>query len=189
MTEVVHSYDRIKIYDCSSIITTDDDRKASSYLTELIEKGKFITVPPGRQNLGCLFTDHGSLWDVYKISFIDSVSKYLNKEVTPISIVGWSYMSNEDLQGDRTKLWHIHWEETGSNERWISGLYLLQVQRDYPYSGTEFALSNNPKDQDTVFLDTKERHWNIYPSNMWHRPGIALGKDYRYIIAVDMLYR
>lgn len=188
MPEAVHSFDRIKSYDCSSYITKEDDSNASSYLLGLIEKGKFMTVPPGRQNFGCLFTDHGNLWDVYKTSFIKSVSEYLNKEITPLSLVGWSYMTNEDLQGDRTKLWHIHWDENDSNEKWISGIYLLQTQKDYPYAGTEFSLSGNDNDQNTVFLETKEQHWNIYPANMWHRPGIALGKDYRIVIAADLLY-
>jgi hypothetical protein len=30
--------------------------------------------------------------------------------------------------------------------------------------------------------------WNVYPSKMWHRPGITDSSEYRFVFAADMEY-
>jgi hypothetical protein len=186
--EELQSFDNIKSYNCSSYITKEDDYNAELYLSSLIKKGKIVTIPSGLHNFGCIFSDHGDFWNVYKTSFINSVFQYLNNDVEILKITSWAYMTNQKLQGDRSKLWHNHCSSNNSNRKWISGIYYLKAQADYQYTGTEFSLAENDNNCNSIFLENKERHWNIYPSTMMHRPGIAQGDNYRFVLSADLLY-
>lgn len=180
--------DKFKMYDCSSVISEEQENTAYQYLIDQMDNGKYITHCFGRQNIGCLFKHHGSVWDSYKKSFLNSVAGYLDKEINPIEFFAWCYITNEDLQGNRDRLWNLHWTPDGTDRKWISGLYYLKVQRDYNCSGTEFTIADINNDSDKFYTETLEKHWTIFPSDLWHRPGIALGKEWRIIIAADLLY-
>jgi hypothetical protein len=72
----------------------------------------------------------------------------------------------------------------------LSGIYYLHIPddvKDRDYCGTEIAPSglDNP---DRYFIRPCEFSWFIYPSEIWHRPGIAQSDKYRYIIAADLEY-
>jgi hypothetical protein len=66
-------------------------------------------------------------------------------------------------------------------------LHIPKDVADFDTCGTEMA-PNGPEGQGTFFVKPSYYTWLIYPSNIWHRPGIAQSKDWRFILAADIDY-
>jgi hypothetical protein len=121
------------------------------------------------------------------MSFLMSVFMYLGHEVKVSNMMAWSFMTNTDTQENRDSYWHHH-DKHGGNS--ISGIYYLHIPTDVEdrdTCGTEMA-PNGPEGDGKFFVRPTEYSWLIYPSNQWHRPGIAQSKDYRFILAADIQY-
>jgi hypothetical protein len=113
---------------------------------------------------------------------------YLGREVKITNTMAWSFMTNLSTAEDRNKLWHHHHHKPESNM--LSGIYYLHIPddvKDRDYCGTEFA-PNGLDDSDRYFVRPCDFSWIIYPSNLWHRPGITQSDKYRYVLAADLEY-
>ena len=55
-----------------------------------------------------------------------------------------------------------------------------------PGAGTEMAP--NGVDRERIFVRPTDFHWLVYPSDIWHRPGIVQSNQYRFILAADVEY-
>jgi hypothetical protein len=58
---------------------------------------------------------------------------------------------------------------------------------DFDTCGTEIA-PNGPEADGKFFVRPSYYTWLIYPSETWHRPGIAQSDNYRFILAADVDY-
>jgi hypothetical protein len=118
---------------------------------------------------------------------------FLGNEVRIKNIMSWVFMTNQEGQAneDKSDLWHNHHvsDNDGTTDT-VSGIFYVHIPKDvtdYNTAGTEFALSY-PNFDDTTFVTPKELTWIIYPSKLWHRPGISDSDDYRFVFAADMEY-
>jgi hypothetical protein len=57
-------------------------------------------------------------------------------------------------------------------------------QNDDDWISEKWLLDFN----DTTFVTPKELTWIVYPSKLWHRPGVSDSDDYRFVFAADMEY-
>jgi hypothetical protein len=64
----------------------------------------------------------------------------------------------------------------------------LRIPNDvinFDESGTEFTLSD-PEKNESFFVKPEYFTWVIYPSKVWHRPGICPSNTNRFVLAADM---
>ena len=115
---------------------------------------------------------------------------FLGREVRIKNIMAWSFMTNSEVVEDRDNYWHNHHlnDNNGSTDT-ISGIWYVHIPAtDNPdLTGTEFAM-DYPNFNDTFYLKPNQLTWNVYPSKLWHRPGITDSKEYRFVFAADMEY-
>jgi hypothetical protein len=72
----------------------------------------------------------------------------------------------------------------------MSGVLYLHIPEDVndrDYCGTEMA-PNGPNGEGKFFIRPSDFTWVVYPSNVYHRPGIVQSKDYRFVLAADVEY-
>jgi len=101
------------------------------------------------------------------------------------------FMTNNETQVDREDLWHNHHvsDNDGTTDT-VSGIWYVHIPKDITnqeLSGTEFSLNCPNRDND-FYLTPKDLTWIVYPSKLWHRPGITDSSEYRFIFAADMEY-
>jgi hypothetical protein len=97
-------------------------------------------------------------------------------------------MTNLSTAEDREKLWHHHHHKKNSNM--LSGVFYLKIPndvKDRDYCGTEMA-PNGLNGDGKFFVKPTDFSWLIYPSNKWHRPGIAQSTQWRFVLAADIEY-
>ena len=187
MHTIIDSNDTFKKYDFSSIITEDDNWQAMFVIKDIIDSGNYFDNSPKFQTKENIFARKEPVWLKYRMSFLMSVFMYLGHEVKVSNMMAWSFMTNTDTQENRDSYWHHH-DKHGGNS--ISGIYYLHIPTDVEdrdTCGTEMA-PNGPEGDGKFFVRPTEYSWLIYPSNQWHRPGIAQSKDYRFILAADIQY-
>jgi hypothetical protein len=187
MHTIIDSNDTFKKYDFSSIITEDDNWQAMFVIKDIIDSGNYFENSPKFQTKENIFARKEPVWLKYRMSFLMSVFMYLGHEVKVSNMMAWSFMTNTDTQENRDSYWHHH-DKHGGNS--ISGIYYLHIPTDVEdrdTCGTEMA-PNGPEGDGKFFVRPTEYSWLIYPSNQWHRPGIAQSKDYRFILAADIQY-
>jgi hypothetical protein len=102
-------------------------------------------------------------------------------------MMAWSFMTNTDTVGDRDSYWHHHDKHGGNSISGIMYLHIPSDVEDFDTCGTEMA-PNGPESDGKFFVRPSYGTWLLYPSRMWHRPGIVQSKDYRFIVAVDIQY-
>jgi len=185
MTQVIDANDVFKKYDFSSIITKDDDWSAMFIIKDIIDRGHYFENSPPFQTKENLFGRSEPIWLKYRMSFLMSVFMYLGHETKVSNMMAWSFMTNVDTQEDRERYWHHH-DKHGA--RSISGIYYLHIppDADFDTSGTEMA-PNGPEGDGKLFVRPTTGNWLIYPSEQWHRPGILTSKDYRFVLAADVI--
>ena len=184
---IIDSNEVCRKYDFSSIITEDDSWQAMYIIKDIIDKGDYFTNSPPFQTRENIFARAEPVWLKYRMSFLMSVFMYLGSERKVSNMMAWSFMTNIDTQENRDTYWHHH-DKHGTQS--LSGIMYLHVPpdvEDYDRSGTEMA-PNGPDGEGKFFLRPQPLSWFIYPSKMWHRPGILSSKDYRFIIAADISY-
>lgn len=187
---IIHDNHIVKKFDFSSIITQQDNDQACDIIKGIIDSGNYFTNSPRYQTKENLLGRPEPLWLKYRMSFLFSVFMYLGKEVKVGNMMSWSFMTNLDGAEERTKLWHDHWHPTMQGSKMLSGIFYLRIPddvKDRNTCGTEMAVGD-PRNQDYYFVTPTDFNWTIYPSNIWHRPGIVQSNQYRYIIAVDVEY-
>lgn len=178
-----------KCYDWNCLIDEQSRQRVCAVAKQGIDKGKFKIGRPKYQT-DWNFLENGTEDFInLKMSFIWSVCAFLSREVQIKKIESWCYVSNKEVEEDRDNLWHCH------NYSTISGIYYLHLpddKKDLERSGTEIATGgiNKVKNKivpiDPYFIPFKLGQWVIYPSSLYHRPGIIESSDNRFVIAADM---
>jgi len=188
--KLVDQNDLVKKYDFSSIITAEDNAQAIAIVQEIIASGNYFKNSPRFQTQENIFGRAESVWLKYRMSFLMSVFMYLGREVRVGNMMAWSFMTNLETAEDREKLWHDHWHPTQPDAKMLSGIFYLHIPadvKDRDYCGTELA-PNGVKSGNRYFVTPADYTWVIYPSNVWHRPGIAQSNEWRFVLAADIEY-
>ena len=188
--QIVDQNDLIKKFNFSSIITQKDNDTAIGIITDIIASGNYFTNSPKYQTKENIFARPESVWLKYRMSFLMSVFMYLGREVKVGNMMAWSFMTNLEGAEDREKLWHHHWHPTRPDAKMLSGIFYLHIPndvKDRDTCGTEMAPSGVHSDE-KYFITPTEFSWIVYPSQVYHRPGIVQSNQYRYILAVDVEY-
>jgi len=193
MIPVIDQDSIFKKFDFSSVITSDDTKYAINTIQQIINSGKYFKNSPLFQTEENLFKIQDPVWLKYRMSFLISVFMYLGREVQVSDMMAWSFMTNLAGQQDRDNLWHHHAQDVkeGSIVKKMSGIMYLHIPEDVTdrdTCGTEMA-PNGPTGDGKLFVRPSEYTWLIYPSKIWHRPGIVQSNNYRFILAADVKYR
>lgn len=190
MKTIIDQNNLIQKFNFLNIITEDDNQEACGIIKSIIESGNYFTNSPKFQTKENIFARSEPVWLKYRMSFLFSVFMYLGREVRVSNMMAWSFMTNLEGAENRENLWHHHWHPTNSNAKMMSGIWYLHIPDDVTnrdYCGTEMApdgVDSNNK----YYIRPKNGHWLIYPSNIWHRPGIVQSNQYRFVLAADVEY-
>jgi hypothetical protein len=172
-------------YDFGSVITSSDQDKAKNQIQQIIQSGQYFQNSPKYQTQVNLFGIQDDVWLKFRFSFIFSAFMYLGKEVSIHNLQAWSFMTNNEIEEDRSNLWHTHQYTPGKTT--VSGIYYLHIpgDADLATSGTEFAPNGIDRDERITATPTPYS-WIIYPGKLYHRPTPPQSKEYRFVIAADM---
>jgi hypothetical protein len=182
---IVDQNDLCRTYDFSSIITSADNDTAISTIKSIIDNGQYFKNSPPYQTQQNLFQLSDPVWLKYRMSFLMSVFMYIGREVKVSNMQAWSFMTNLSTVEDREKYWHNHDKHSGQSMSGIMYLHIPDDVKDWDTCGTEIA-PNGPVGSGKFFIRPKYFTWVIYPSTIWHRPGIVQSDQYRFILAADV---
>jgi len=188
--KIVENNEYIDLYDFSSLINQQDMDQLKTIVKSIIDSGNYFENSPKFQTKENLFSRQEPVFLKMRQSFIYSCFMFLGREVRIKNIMAWSFMTNSDVVEDRDKYWHNHHvnDNSGTTDT-ISGIWYVHIPKTLnpDLTGTEFAM-DYPKFDDTFYLKPNQLTWNVYPSKLWHRPGITDSKEYRFVFAADMEY-
>ena len=188
--QIVDQNDLVKKFDFSSVITQKDNDTAVGIITDIIASGNYFTNSPKYQTKENIFSRPEPIWLKYRMSFLFSVFMYLGREARVGNMMAWSFMTNLEGAEDREKLWHDHWHPTKPDAKMLSGIFYLRIPddvKDRNTCGTEMS-PNGVNGDGKYFVTPTDFNWIVYPSQVYHRPGIVQSNQYRYILAVDIEY-
>jgi len=183
---IVYENNLVKQFDFSSVITKNDNDTACKIIQQIISAGNYYENSPKYQTKENLFARPEAVWLKYRMSFLFSVFMYFGREVKVGNMQAWSFMTNLEGAEDRENLWHHH--QHVPEPQMMSGIFYLHIPKDVnnrDLCGTEIAW-NDPKTSETFFVKPSDFHWIIYPSKLWHRPGITQSNNYRFVLAADV---
>lgn len=187
---IIESNDVAKKFNFSSLISKQDDDAACTIIKQIIDSGNYYTNSPRYQTKENIFNRSETVWLKYRMSFLFSVFIYIGQEVKVFNMQAWSFMTNLEGAEDRDNLWHNHWHPKNPNSKMMSGIWYLKIPDDVEdrnTCGTEMA-PYGPQGNDKYFIKPTDGHWLIYPSDLWHRPGIVQSDNYRFVLAADVEY-
>lgn len=188
--KVIENNEYIDQYDFSSLINDRDMEDLKVIIKKIIDSGNYFHNSPKFQTKENLFARPEPIFLKMRQSFIYSCFMFLGREVRIKNIMSWSFMTNSAVVEDRSTHWHNHHisDNNGTTDT-LSGLWYvyIPITKTPELTGTEFGM-DHPTFQDTFFLKPNKLTWNIYPSKMWHRPGITDSDEYRFVFAADMEY-
>ena len=190
MHTVIDQNETFRKFDFSSVITPEDNQQAIQIIRDIIGSGNYYTNSPRYQTKENIFARTEEVWLKYRMSFLMSVFMYLGREAKVFNMQAWSFMTNLEGAEDREKLWHNHWNPKAPGSKMMSGIFYLHIPsdvKDIDYAGTEMA-PNGPEADGKYFVRPSFGQWIIYPSQMWHRPGIVQSNEYRFVLAADVEY-
>lgn len=180
----------VRKFDFSSFVTKQDDFDACEIAKRIIDAGGYFENSPKYQTKENIFARPEPVWLKYRMSFLTSVFAYIGHEVKVGNMMAWVYMTNKSGAEERKQLWHDHWHPTNPNAKMLSGIWYLNIPADamdQEHSGTEIA-PHGPEGEGKFFIRPHYGHWNIYPSETFHRPGIIQSEEYRFVLAADIEY-
>ena len=188
--KIIENNEYIDQYNFSSLINQDDMDQLKSISKEIINSGNYFENSPKFQTKENLFFRQDPVMLKMRQSFVYSCFMFLGREVRIKNIMSWVFMTSAKDSEDRDKMWHNHHvnDNDGTTDT-ISGIWYvhLPVTATPDLTGTEFAM-DYPVFNDTFFLKPNNLTWNVYPSKLWHRPGITDSDEYRFVFAADMEY-
>lgn len=189
--KIIERNEYIDVYDWSSLIKQEDNEQIKNIVKDIISSGNYFTNSPKFQTKQNLFAREENVFLKMRQSFIYSCFMYLSREVKIKNIMSWSFMTNNETVEDRDNLWHNHHisDNNGTTDT-LSGLWYVHIPKveNQEITGTEFSVNPAPNFEDTYFLKPNNLTWSIYPSKLWHRPGICNTAEYRFVFAADMEY-
>jgi hypothetical protein len=174
-------------YDYSSVITIADRDQAIQTIDKIIDNGNYFKNSPPYQTQENLFGRQEACWLKYRMTFLSSVFFYLGREARVSDMMAWCFKTNLSTVEDREKYWHHHHKHGAMGLSGILYLHIPDDVTDISTCGTELA-PNGPDGPDKFYVGPNEVTWNIYPSKIWHRPGIVQSNKYRYVLAADIVY-
>jgi len=195
----------LKKFSFKDILTKEDNDAAISVINKMVDEKNYFTKEvvfsknnviycnglPSYQTRENLLDRSEFIWQKIQSTFLTSCITYINKKIKIIQCSAWGFKTNNELAYDRDKYWHHH-HFRKENEKMISGIYYLHIPNYYnqntDISGTEFSLDGKEY-SDTVFVKPDYYTWLVHPSNLYHRPGIWSGDEYRYVLAADLVYQ
>ena len=187
---ILDSNEYIERYDFSSLINVNDNKELVSIAEQIIASGNYFTNSPKYQTKENLFFRQDPVMLKMRQSFIYSCFMFLGREVKIKNLMSWVFMTNSETTDDREQLWHNHHvsDNDGTTDT-VSGIWYVHIpQASNPeLTGTEFSMNWPERDAD-FYLKPKDLTWIVYPSKLWHRPGITDSKEYRFVFAADMEY-
>jgi hypothetical protein len=190
MTKIIKENDIFRKYDYSGLINPADNNNIIATVQEIIASGNYFdeTHSPKYQTKENIFARQTPTFLKIRMTFIMSCFFYLGREVKIKGINAWSFQTNVADNLERNRLWHHHHQDKTYPK--LSGIYYVHIPADEPNpetTGTEFATSADLKE--TFYITPKPYTWLIYPSDVWHRPGICTSQENRYVVAGDMQYQ
>lgn len=189
--KIIERNDYIDLYDWSSLIKQEDNDQIKTISKEIIDSGNYFTNSPKFQTKQNLFARQERVFLKMRQSFIYSCFMFLDREVKIKNIMSWVFMTNNETAEDRDNFWHNHHisDNNGTTDT-LSGVWYVHIPKveNLDIAGTEFSVNPRPNFEDTYFLKPNHLTWNIYPSKLWHRPGICDSREYRFVFAADMEY-
>ncbi len=188
--KIVEKTEYIDVYDWSSLIKQQDMDELKTVAKQIIDSGNYFQNSPKYQTKENLFARPEPVFLQMRQSFVYSCFMFLGREVKIKNIMSWVFMTSAKDAEDRNNMWHNHHinDNDGSTDT-ISGIWYVHIPltSNPELTGTEFAM-DYPNFNDTFFLKPNRLTWNIYPSKLWHRPGITDSDEYRFVFAADMEY-
>lgn len=189
--KVIEKNEYIDLYNWSSLITENDNQEIMRITNGIINSGGYFENSPKYQTKENLFARQEAVWLKMRQSFIYSCFMFLGKEVRIKNIMSWVFMTNAKTAEERDKLWHNHHvSDNNGTTNTVSGIWYVHIPltSNPEITGTEFSISGPPGFNDPFFLKPNNLTWNIYPSKIWHRPGITDSDEFRFVFAADMEY-
>ncbi len=175
--------DLVKSYDYSSLITDKDCKDAIACAQSIVDAGNYFKNSPPYQTQENVFSRAEPFWLKYRMTFLTSVFLYLGNEHKVSNMMAWVYMTDRKTQPDRNTLWHHH---NKHGMKGLSGILYLHVPASA--AGTEIA-PNGPEADGKFYIEPNSHTWNIYPSEVWHRPGLNPTDEFRFVLAADIGYQ
>jgi hypothetical protein len=185
MNTVIDSNDLCRKYDYSSLITATENDTAIGIINSIIESGNYFKNSPPYQTQENIFARQEPVWLKYRMTFLTSVFLYLGHEARVANMMAWSFKTNLSTVEDRDSYWHHHNKHSGQSLSGIMYLHIPEDVTDRDTCGTEIA-PNGPEGDGKFYIRPQYYTWVIYPSAVWHRPGIVQSNEYRYILAADV---
>lgn len=189
--KIIENNEYIDQYNFSSLITQDDNIELMRVAKHIIDSGEYFTNSPKFQTKQNLFARQEPVFLKMRQSFIYSCFMFAGREVRIKNMMSWIFMTNNETTENRDNMWHHHHisDNDGTTDT-LSGLWYVHIPKvnNQDLTGTEFSMSGPPKFDDTYFLKPNNLTWNVYPSKLWHRPGICDTSEYRFVFAADMEY-
>lgn len=188
--KIVETNEYIDQYDFSSLIKNEDNEQIKLISKQIIASGNYFQNSPKFQTKENLFGRHEPVFLKMRQSFIYSCFMFLGKEVRIKNIMSWVFMTSAKDCENRDNMWHNHHvNDNNSTTETLSGIWYVHIPTtsNPDITGTEFAM-DYPNFNDTFFLKPNNLTWNVYPSKLWHRPGITDSDEYRFVFAADMEY-
>ena len=189
--KIIDTHEYIDQYNWSSLINNDDNSQIMTTVKSIVDSGNYFTNSPKFQTKENLFVRQEPVFFKMRQSFIYSCFQYLGGEVRIKNIMAWCFMSSQLEIENRDDTWHNHHvSDNDGTTNTVSGIWYVHIPKNITNqdtAGTEFSLNNAPFN-DTFYLRPNNLTWNVYPSKLWHRPGIIDTNDYRFVFAADMEY-
>jgi len=188
--KIIENNEYIDQYNFSSLINQQYMDQLKSLSKEIIDSGNYFHNSPKFQTKENLFFRQDPVMLKMRQSFVYACFMFLRREVRIKNMMSWVFMTSAKDAEDRNNMWHNHHvsNNDGTTDT-ISGIWYVHIpQTSNPdLTGTEFAM-DYPNFNDTFFLKPNSLTWNVYPSKLWHRPGITDSDEYRFVFAADMEY-
>lgn len=189
--KIIDNSEYIDLYDWSSLIKQDDMDQLTTVVKQIIDSGNYFTNSPKFQTKENLFARQEQVFFKMRQSFIYSAFQFLGGEVKIKNMMAWCFMTSQNEVENRDDHWHTHHlGDNGGNTGTVSGIWYAHIPKtisNRDTAGTEFCM-DWPNKNDTFYLRPKDLTWVIYPSKIWHRPGIIDSDDFRFVFAADMEY-
>ena len=191
MHNVIDKNEYIELYNFSSLFTQADNDQLMVISKQIIDSGHYFKNSPKFQTQENLFGKTDPVFLKMRQSFIYSCFMFLGREVRIKNIMSWVFMTSAKDAEDRNNMWHNHHvsDNDGTTDT-LSGIWYVHIPKDVSnpeLTGTEFTLGA-PDQDPSFFLKPNDLTWNIYPSKLYHRPGITDSNEYRFVFAADMEY-
>jgi hypothetical protein len=187
---VIEKNEYIDLYNWASLIKEEDNKSLIDVTSKIIESGNYFQNSPKFQTKENLFARPEPVFLKMRQSFIYSCFMFLGREVRIKNIMSWVFMTSLKDSEPRDTLWHNHHvsDNDGSTDT-LSGIWYVHIPKtsNPDLTGTEFCM-DWPHKNDCFFLKPNSLTWNVYPSKLWHRPGITDSNEYRFVFAADMEY-